>query len=115
VPTAPAEQPATTATVAPPGGDAGAGAPVRDSLNRHANGSGRRGEARQRERWLAHVDAWLPTLLVAGVLCFVAFVAGGGLNLSDMTTVEIALTLSAGLVATAAVLLGPAGMRAYGA
>ena len=115
MPTAPAEQPATTATVAPSGGDAGASAPVRDSLYRHANGSGRRGEARQRERWLAHVDAWLPTLLVAGVLCFVAFVAGGGLNLSDMTTVEIALTLGAGLVATAAVLLGPSGMRAYGA
>jgi hypothetical protein len=115
VPTAPAEQPATAATVAPPGGDASASAPVRDSLNRHANGSGRRGGARQRERWLTHVDAWLPTLLVAGVLCFVAFVAGGGLNLSDMTTVEIALTLGAGLVATTAVLLGPAGMRAYGA
>jgi hypothetical protein len=68
-----------------------------------------------RERWLARADAWLPTLAIAAVLCFVAFVAGGGLNLSDMTTVEISLTLGSGLIATTAVLLGPSAMRAYGA
>ncbi|MHB8235229.1 MAG: tetratricopeptide repeat protein, partial [Solirubrobacteraceae bacterium] len=73
-----------------------------------------RGES-ARERWLSRADVWLPTLLIAAVLCFVAFVAGGGLNLSDMTTVEISLTLGAGLIAATAVLLGPGGMRAYGA
>ena len=51
--------------------------------------------ATARERWLARAERGWPTLLIAGVLCFVAFVAGGGLNLSDMTTVEIALTLGA--------------------
>jgi O-Antigen ligase len=113
VPTAPAEQPPVAAGVAPLGGDVSTGG--RDALDRRVNGRARRGGAEQRERWLARADAWLATLLVAGVLCFVAFVAGGGLNLSDMTIVEIALTLGSGLIAATAVLLGPAGIRAYGA
>ncbi len=58
--------------------------------------------------------AWWPTLLIAGVLCFVTFVAGGGLNLGDMTTVELVLTIGCGLAVAAAVLLGPARKRAYG-
>ncbi|HLB21963.1 MAG TPA: O-antigen ligase family protein, partial [Solirubrobacteraceae bacterium] len=112
--TAPAEQPpAAAGGVAPLGADVGAGA--RDAPERRVDGGTRRDRAGRGERWLARADAWLPTLLVAGVLCFVAFVAGGGLNLSDMTTVEIALMLGSGLIAATAVLLGPAGMRAYGA
>jgi O-Antigen ligase len=58
-------------------------------------------------------ESW-PALLIAGALCFVTFVAGGGLNLSDMTTVELALTLGCGLLVAAAVLLGPVRERAYG-
>jgi O-antigen ligase len=52
--------------------------------------------------------------LIAGVLCFAAFVAGGGLNLADMTTVELTLTIAGGLLVATAVLLGPARERAYG-
>ncbi|HTA05534.1 MAG TPA: hypothetical protein VK774_04155, partial [Solirubrobacteraceae bacterium] len=62
----------------------------------------------------ARAQAWWPAVLIAGVLCFVAFMAGGGLNLSDMTTVEIVLTLGAGLIVAAVALLGPSRERAYG-
>jgi O-Antigen ligase len=58
--------------------------------------------------------AWWPTVLIAGVLCFVAFVAGGGLNLSDMTTVEIVLSIGSGLIVAAVAVFGPARERAYG-
>lgn len=54
------------------------------------------------------------TLAVAGVLCFVTFVAGGGLNLSPMTTVEMALTIASGAIVAGAVLLAPAGAPTYG-
>jgi O-Antigen ligase len=112
---APAE-PSAPAQPAPRGGDLGAGATAsRAQPHGGANGVARRRGEPPLDRWLARADGWLPTLLVAGVLCFLAFVAGGGLNLSDMTTVEIALTLGAGVIATTAVLLGPAGVRAYGA
>ncbi len=63
----------------------------------------------------ARAQAWWPAVLIAGVLCFVAFMAGGGLNLSDMTTVEIVLTLGAGLIVAAVALLGAPRERAYGA
>jgi hypothetical protein len=53
-------------------------------------------------------------LLIAGLLCFVTFLAGGGLSLSSMTTFEIALTLLAGVVVATALLLAPSGTRAYG-
>jgi O-Antigen ligase len=56
----------------------------------------------------------LATLAVAGVLCFVAFLAGGGLNLAPMTTFELALTLLAGAIVAGAVVLTPAGTRRYG-
>jgi hypothetical protein len=104
--------------VAPPGDGANASAGTSVSgrpPGAWANGVAPARRASARGRWLARVDAWLPTLLIAAVLCFVAFVAGGGLNLSDMTTVEISLSLGAGLIAITAVLLGPASMRAYGA
>jgi O-antigen ligase len=44
------------------------------------------------------------TVLCAGILCAVAFGAGGGLYLGSMTAVEIALTLGAGVVVAAVVL-----------
>gem|GEM_PF-383482 len=64
-----------------------------------------------------HFDAgalWWPTLLVAGVACFVTFYAKGGLNLETMTTTEMALTLGAGVVVAGAVVLTPPGRRTYG-
>ncbi len=62
----------------------------------------------------ARAWAWWPTVLIAGVLCFVAFVAGGGLNLSDMTMVEIVLSIGSGLIVAAVAVFGPARERAYG-
>jgi O-antigen ligase len=58
---------------------------------------------------------WWPTLLIAGIVCFVTFYARGGLNLESMTTTEMALTLGAGLAVAGAVALTPAGRRVYGA
>jgi O-antigen ligase len=58
---------------------------------------------------------WWPTLLTAGIVCFVTFYAKGGLNFEGgMTTTEIVLTLAAGLLIAGAVVLAPAGRRAYG-
>jgi O-antigen ligase len=57
---------------------------------------------------------WWPTLLVAGIACFVTFYAKGGLNLETMTTAEMALTLGAGVVVAGVVVLTPPGGRAYG-
>jgi O-antigen ligase len=58
---------------------------------------------------------WWPTLLTAGIVCFITFYAKGGLNFEGgMTTTEIVLTLGAGLIVAAAVVLAPAGMRACG-
>jgi hypothetical protein len=57
---------------------------------------------------------WWPTLLIAGVLCFVTFYAKGGLSLESMTTTEMALTLAAGLVVAAAVVLARAEEAASG-
>jgi O-antigen ligase len=62
-----------------------------------------------------HPALWWPTLLTAGVVCFITFYAKGGLNFEGgMTTTEIVLTLGAGLIVAAAVVLAPAGKRAYG-
>ena len=58
---------------------------------------------------------WWPTLLVAAGFCWITFHAKGGLNLESMTSTEMALTLVAGLLIAACVLLGPPGRRAYGA
>lgn len=58
---------------------------------------------------------WLATLLVAGLVCFLAFYAKGGLNLESMTTTEMVLTLLAGAVAAAAVAFAPPRARVYGA
>jgi hypothetical protein len=56
----------------------------------------------------------LATVAVAGLLCLATFLAGGGLKLSSMTTLELILTLSAGAIVVAAVVLLPAGTRTYG-
>jgi hypothetical protein len=58
--------------------------------------------------------AALPTLLVAGALCLITFLAGGGLNLSTMTPVEMGLTLGCGVGIAAAIVLTPTGRPAYG-
>jgi Flp pilus assembly protein TadD len=79
------------------------------------NGAGPAARGGWQATLLARTERWWPALLIAGVLCFVAFVAGGGLNLSDMTTVEIVLTLGSGLIVAAAALLGPSRGHAYGA
>ncbi len=57
---------------------------------------------------------WWPTILAAAILCLVTFLAGGGLHLGPMTTVEMSLTIGAGLTVAATALLVPAGRRAYG-
>jgi O-Antigen ligase len=72
---------------------AGAGGPV--------GGGARRLFGRQAQ--------WWPTLLTAGILCWLTFLAGGGLRLGPMTTVEIALTIGAAAVVACAVLLGARG------
>ena len=64
---------------------------------------------------LLRADAlWWPTILIAGVVCFVTFLAGGGLHLGPTTTVEMALTIGAGVVVAGVVLVAPARGRAYG-
>jgi hypothetical protein len=65
--------------------------------------------------WPARLLGWWPTLVIAGAICFVTFLAGGGLNLAQMTAVEMTLTIASGLVVAAAVLFGRSGGRAYGA
>ncbi|HTA36304.1 MAG TPA: O-antigen ligase family protein [Solirubrobacteraceae bacterium] len=65
--------------------------------------------------WPARLLGWWPTLVIAGLICFVTFLAGGGLNLAPMTAVEMTLTIASGLVVAAAVLFGRSAGRAYGA
>jgi hypothetical protein len=54
------------------------------------------------------LESALPTLLVAGIICLITFLAGGGLNLSTRTPVEIWLTLACGVGIAAMILLAPA-------
>jgi O-antigen ligase len=56
----------------------------------------------------------LPTLLVAGVLCLIAFFAGGEPNPSGWTSVDIVLTLASGGGVAVLVVLTPAGRPAHG-
>jgi len=58
---------------------------------------------------------WWPTLVVAGIFCFITFHAKGGLNLESMTSTEMAITLGAGMVVAACVIAAAPGTRAYGA
>jgi tetratricopeptide (TPR) repeat protein len=62
----------------------------------------------------ARGELWWITLAIAAIFCFITFHAKGGLNLESMTSTEMALTLGSAVVAAAAVLLAPAGARAYG-
>jgi hypothetical protein len=57
----------------------------------------------------------LGTVAIAGLLCLATFLAGGGLDLARMTTLELILTLASGAIVAAATVLLPAGARPYGA
>ncbi|HXB64384.1 MAG TPA: O-antigen ligase family protein [Solirubrobacteraceae bacterium] len=79
--------------------------------------------ADSRVAWSADLDrtrlaglalATLPTLLVAGALCAITFLAGGGLNLSARTPVEMVLTLVCGVGIAVAIVLAPPGRPLYG-
>jgi cytochrome c-type biogenesis protein CcmH/NrfG len=54
------------------------------------------------------------TLVLAGLLCFATFLAGGGLNLAPMTTLELTLTLLAGALVASVLILAPLRIRFYG-
>ncbi len=56
----------------------------------------------------------LATLVVAGLLCFATFLAGGGLNLAPTTTIELVFTLLAGALVAVVLALAPVGTRFYG-
>jgi hypothetical protein len=57
---------------------------------------------------------WWLTLLLAGGLCLITFYAKGGLTLESMTATEMALTLAAGLMVAAAVVMARSEQRSYG-
>jgi hypothetical protein len=56
----------------------------------------------------------LATLAVTGLLCFATFLAGGGLNLAPMTTVELIFTLLSGALVACVLVFAAAGVRFYG-
>jgi hypothetical protein len=56
----------------------------------------------------------LATLAVAGLLCFATFLAGGGLNLAPMTTIELTFTLLTGALVALVLVFAAAGVRFYG-
>ncbi len=58
---------------------------------------------------------WWPTLLIAAIFCLITFYAKGGLNLESMVSTEMALTIGAGVLIAACLLLAAPGLRAYGA
>ena len=86
----------------PPAGDAEVSAPPA------------RGPIAQSSPPVRQPTLWWPTLLTAAMLCLIAFIAGGGLNLSSMTKVEMALTIASGAVIVAATLLAADARRTYG-
>lgn len=57
----------------------------------------------------------LATVAVAGLLCLATFLAGGGLRLATMTTLELILTLLAGAIVAAVAVVLPPGAKRYGA
>jgi O-antigen ligase/polysaccharide polymerase Wzy-like membrane protein len=59
-------------------------------------------------------ERWARTVVVAALICFVTFYATGGLSLETMTSTEMALTCASAAAIAAAVLLAPAGRRAWG-
>lgn len=54
------------------------------------------------------------TVAIAGLLCLATFLAGGGLSLATMTTLELILTLLGGAIVAAVVLTRPREATAYG-
>ena len=54
------------------------------------------------------------TLAVAALLCLATFLAGGGLNLASMTTLELTFTLLGGALVVGALVLAPPRTRFYG-
>jgi hypothetical protein len=56
----------------------------------------------------------LATLAVAGLLCLATFLAGGGLNLAPMTTLELIVTLLAGALVATVLVLTPPDTHFYG-
>jgi O-Antigen ligase len=56
-----------------------------------------------------------PAALTAGLICACTFVATGGLQLETRTSVELLLTLLAGLLAAIAIVVAPRGTRYAGA
>jgi cytochrome c-type biogenesis protein CcmH/NrfG len=58
---------------------------------------------------------WIGTLIVAGLLCLLAFYTRGGLNLETLTNTELGLTLAASVVIAAAVLVVRRPPPVYGA
>jgi tetratricopeptide (TPR) repeat protein len=103
VPGAPTEL--VPARDAPGAGVAAPAVPVRGGWQRRAHGAQTRATT---------PALWWPTLLIAAILCLIAFYAKGGLNLESMTATEMALTLGAGVVVAAAAIAAPSGARAYG-
>ncbi len=93
--------------LAPPGGE-------RPEPPHPGRGASRWERDRVPPSFVLSLESALPTLLVAGVLCLITFLAGGGLNLSTRTPVEIGLTLACGVGIAAAILLAPAGRPTYG-
>jgi hypothetical protein len=64
---------------------------------------------------LLRADAlWWATVLIAAIICVLTFLAGGGLHLGPMTTVEMGLTIGSGLVVAAIILFGPRRGRWFG-
>ena len=50
---------------------------------------------------------WWATILTAGAICAVTFVAGGGLHLAGMTAVEMGLTIGSAVVVAAIIVFAP--------
>jgi O-antigen ligase/polysaccharide polymerase Wzy-like membrane protein len=66
----------------------------------------------------ARRSLWWPTLLLAGVVCFITFYAKGGLNfefnLQSVTVTEVVLTLAGSILLAVAIVSSPLGTRVYG-
>ena len=82
-----------------PASEVAAPAPLTDERRRRAP----RAPKLAGGRWLRAL--WWPTLLVATIFCLITFHAKGGLNLESMVSTEMALTIGAGVLIAACLLL----------
>jgi hypothetical protein len=103
-----------SAPVAPAEPAPAPGAPLSRPAPAPAPPASRRARERLRAVAARGGGLWWSALLIGAVLAWVAFYARGGLNLSRMTTVEMALTIGAALAAAAAVLLARDRRAGYG-